>query len=1047
MNLLAERIFDYLLISSMTATILCLFALLIIKIGKIRSSIYQHMIWLIVLIGAVVFSTIWQYGPKINLAILSVKGEPESVFKSLTDSYNIEHDVLKSSYAVSQAPSSTIILDNSNKPQFLSIKFVIAGIWLLGVIFMFTRLIVSAYKLRRICLASTLIEGEKLAIGKRNIKLLLCSEVGSPACFGIFQPKIILPVKIYNTSSQEDIQMVLSHELAHIRRGDCWVNLLQQVFKAIFFFHPLVWYASFQLTQQREKICDNTVLSSGVSLTGYARLLMQIVEHGFERDCFQAVALYEGRLLLRIQSILNPECDRKTKTPFRAVIAGIVALLVCLLSSTLRLEAKTQINGSVKTKNSSYGISSDYCVNSTREVIDGELSAYAEKDAFTLKDGETAKMKLEENFFGVTEIYITPNIKTEGTEFNLIISDNKEMPLRILDIGIIHDGDSRVFGGKIINGKDDIFCSIKISPQRKADNFVFVESEVLLSFIPTNKEIEEELLKQGKKGQFRLQAGKISLLIMQYKRQNGYYPETLRHLNTTLPKDVYSSSSQDYAYEYSRSKFILSSCGKDGIYGNADDEFSIFYNGGACSGQRHELYPLEEDIEGETQTEKVLGDRPHGNCSISGKVVSEANGEPIGYARVHLYYHLTQSSIFVNVLSDGSFEFKDIPVGPFTLASSHVPGYQDFKYDPESKDSQYPIFSLQSGEQREDIVLEIKPSFRISGKVYDENGSLPTDMDGLMVKAWSKIKNSDGYESNGKHALVNKTDGSWSIDGLDGRPVCIMALNWNAAKQGNAYPPIYYPSTFSRSNSKVIKFDGQSDIKCIDLQLQKTGGLVLEGVVCDDSGRPVPEAFVVVHRRDMLFDFITDYTDEQGRYQIYGLGDGEFLVHVDAVHRGLVRTRSPINIDNTNSKSQLDFKLKRGVSISGRIVNVDGSDWQVSRRSCGYAAIKEQSSMNSSFSLTNFRNKYRPANFVKSYAGLFYRGKGDYTDAQMIFKTENTFVIQGVMPGQTLINFRPMKDGQIVEKIMHKGINIMETGIDTKLNQEIYDITIIVGGP
>ena len=64
----------------------------------------------------------------------------------------------------------------------------------------------------------------------------------------------------------------------------------------------------------------------------------------------------------------------------------------------------------------------------------------------------------------------------------------------------------------------------------------------------------------------------------------------------------------------------------------------------------------------------------------------------------------------------------------------------------------------------------------------------------------------------------------------------------------------------------------------------------------DAAGKPVPEAFVVVHRRDMLFDFVTAYTDAQGHYQIQGLGDGEFLVHVDAVHRGLVRTRTPIDL-------------------------------------------------------------------------------------------------------------------------------------------------------
>ena len=132
-----------------------------------------------------------------------------------------------------------------------------------------------------------------------------------------------------------------------------------------------------------------------------------------------------------------------------------------------------------------------------------------------------------------------------------------------------------------------------------------------------------------------------------------------------------------------------------------------------------------------------------------------------------------------------------------------------------------------------------------------------------------------------------------ALDGLGGKPVYVMAINWQAAKEGNAYPPIYYPGTFFRSDAKRITFDKQQHVDNINIKLQKEGGLILEGTVRDEAGKPVPEAFVVVHRRDMLFDFVTAYTDAQGRYQIQGLGDGEFLVHVDAVHRGLGEDAHP----------------------------------------------------------------------------------------------------------------------------------------------------------
>ena len=162
------------------------------------------------------------------------------------------------------------------------------------------------------------------------------------------------------------------------------------------------------------------------------------------------------------------------------------------------------------------------------------------------------------------------------------------------------------------------------------------------------------------------------------------------------------------------------------------------------------------------------------------------------------------------------------------------------------------------------------------------------------------------------------------IDGLSGKPVYVMAINWRAAKEGNALPPIYYPGTFSRSDAKQITFDKSRSIEHVDIRLRKEGGLILAGTVRDEAGKPVPEAFVVVHRRDMLDDFVTAYTDAQGHYQIQGLGDGEFLVHVDAVHRGLVRTRTPIDLDKTSKKTKRDFTLARGVLISGKFVGRAG---------------------------------------------------------------------------------------------------------------------------
>ena len=451
------------------------------------------------------------------------------------------------------------------------------------------------------------------------------------------------------------------------------------------------------------------------------------------------------------------------------------------------------------------------------------------------------------------------------------------------------------------------------------------------------------------------------------------------------------------------------------------------------------------------QEEMVVGARPQGNCSISGQVVSEATGKPVEGVRMYLHYDVTHGSIFVNTNSDGKFELRNIPTGPFSLCSSHTPGYQDAAYNPEGKPAQYlyPPFSLKDGEHRTGVVLKIKPACRISGKIMDENGKPPKSKT-WGVLAW--IKNGAGMSYSSNHqTMVNHLDGSYAIDGLENEPVYVMAIDSRAAREGDGWPPIYYPGTFSRSDAKQVSFNRATSIDNVNITLRKEGGLALEGTIRDEAGKPVPEAFVVVHRLDMFFDFNTAYSDAQGHYRIQGLGTGRFLVHVDAAHRGFVRTRTLLDIDKPGEKSRLDFTLHRGVLISGRFVDEKGNDWQIGE-SCAYAArigkdgaSPSQFKLNEGdFSLTEFRNKYRPKNVEPNTPGTFLLGEGDYDCDQAVFPTRSTFIIQGMMPGHTMIGLSPNKEKQKVVKILSGGRDILTSGIDTKPGDKIEDVTIVV---
>jgi hypothetical protein len=450
-----------------------------------------------------------------------------------------------------------------------------------------------------------------------------------------------------------------------------------------------------------------------------------------------------------------------------------------------------------------------------------------------------------------------------------------------------------------------------------------------------------------------------------------------------------------------------------------------------------------------TDGEFVLGPRPQGNCSLSGKVVSEKTGEPIAGARMYLHYGVTHASIFVNTAKDGTFAIKNIPMGPYSFCMSHTPGYQKCAYNPDNKSDEWPPFTLKDGEQRSGLLLKAKQACQVAGKIIGEDGKTPKNADTMTVLAWFKDNDKKVYRC--EQTGVNRTNGSYLLDGLSGEPVYIMAIDWRAAKQGDACPPIYYPGVFSRNDAKLITFDKSPKVEGIDITLRKTGGLVLKGTVRDETGKPVPEAFVVVDRRDMLFDFNTAYTDEQGHYEIQGLGEGQFCVHVDAVHRGLVRTRASLDLDKSKPKAQHDFTLTRGVTLSGKFVDENGKDWQIGD-SFGYAFVeppkdvKRTQSDYSNYSLTEFWNKYRSGNVADRMGGSFALGDGDYYEnGDMFFPSASRFKIESMKPGHTMFGFLPNKEKQKLLKILYNGQDVAKSGIDTKPGEEVRDIKIVIG--
>ena len=119
---------------------------------------------------------------------------------------------------------------------------------------------------------------------RRRPKLLLSDQDALPSAFGVFNPMVILPVSLVRELSAAELRLVLAHELAHHRRGDLWLNLLQVGLSAVWWFDPLFWWVSRQLRSAREDCCDDLVLARGLSSgTNYCETLLHAAHLSLRR--------------------------------------------------------------------------------------------------------------------------------------------------------------------------------------------------------------------------------------------------------------------------------------------------------------------------------------------------------------------------------------------------------------------------------------------------------------------------------------------------------------------------------------------------------------------------------------------------------------------------------------------------------------------------------------------------------------------------------------------------------------------------------------------
>lgn len=217
----------------------------------------------------------------------------------------------------------------------------LVGAWAIGVMLLSVRLAGGWWRTRALrtrgieaapdaCqrMATRLIARMRIA---RPVAFFVSSRVTAPIVFGHVKPVVLVPAAVLAGLTPSQLEAIFAHELAHVRRHDYLVNLLQTVIETVFFYHPAVWWVSRQVRQSREECCDDIAVAACGDRKDYVEALLGVeqMRHAAAlaapHAASAALGATDGSLLARARRLLL-DTDRESATPRLTASAITIAI-------------------------------------------------------------------------------------------------------------------------------------------------------------------------------------------------------------------------------------------------------------------------------------------------------------------------------------------------------------------------------------------------------------------------------------------------------------------------------------------------------------------------------------------------------------------------------------------------------------------------------------------------------------------------------------------------------------------------------------------------
>ena len=215
----------------------------------------------------------------------------------------------------------------------------VSTIWILCVALLLVRTWISLLLVQRLKSRNTFLPNydwsirlgtliEKMNLNKQ-VRLLESSSISVPMVIGHIKPVILVPIGMLTGLDTNQVEAILAHELAHIKRHDYLVNILQSIVESFFFYNPMVWWLSHQIRQEREVCCDMMAIQYGNDKLTYAKALTTIQQLKINTTMAMTLGKNKKSLLQRIKLIVEGTPQPKNSWD---KIVPVLVLLGALIS-------------------------------------------------------------------------------------------------------------------------------------------------------------------------------------------------------------------------------------------------------------------------------------------------------------------------------------------------------------------------------------------------------------------------------------------------------------------------------------------------------------------------------------------------------------------------------------------------------------------------------------------------------------------------------------------------------------------------------------------